>query len=39
VLELLTPALVGFSEGPELPEVADGSRLLASLGQIRGAVA
>jgi predicted ATPase len=28
---LLAPALVGFAEGPELPEVAEATRLLASL--------
>ena len=30
--DLLAPSLVGFSEGPELPEVADANRLLILLG-------
>ena len=29
--ELLVPALIGFSEGPELPEVEQANRLLATL--------
>jgi predicted ATPase len=29
--ELLAAAIVGFTEGPELPEVAEASRLLESL--------
>jgi predicted ATPase len=36
--ELLVPALVGFSEGPEFPEVGESLRLLASLDQLSGAV-
>ena len=36
--ELLVPALVGFSEGPEFPEVGESLRLLASLDQISRAV-
>jgi class 3 adenylate cyclase/predicted ATPase len=35
--ELLAPAVVGFSEGPELPEVAEANRLLASLERMFGA--
>jgi predicted ATPase len=36
--DLLVPALVGFSDGLELPEVGESLRLLASLDQISGAV-
>ena len=36
---LLAPALVGFSEGPELPEVGEAKRLLAALEQTSGALA
>jgi class 3 adenylate cyclase/predicted ATPase len=36
--ELLVPALVGFSDGPELPEVGESLRLLRSLDQISGVV-
>jgi len=35
--QLLAPALAGFTEGPELPEVAEANRLLASLEQMFGA--
>jgi predicted ATPase len=35
--ELLVPTVVGFTEGPELPEVAEANRLLASLEQMFGA--
>jgi class 3 adenylate cyclase/predicted ATPase len=35
--ELLAPAVAGFSEGPELPEVAEANRLLASLERMFGA--
>jgi predicted ATPase len=35
--ELLSPAVAGFIEGPELPEVAEANRLLASLEQMFGA--
>jgi class 3 adenylate cyclase/predicted ATPase len=35
--EVLAPALVGFREGPELPEVGESKRLLASLDQTPGA--
>jgi hypothetical protein len=38
VRELLVLALVGFSEGPEFPEVGESLRLLASLDQISGTV-
>ena len=34
---MLAPALVGFSERPELPEVGESRLLLASLDQIPGA--
>jgi class 3 adenylate cyclase/predicted ATPase len=35
--QLLRPALAGFTEGPELPEVAEANRLLTSLEQTFGA--
>jgi class 3 adenylate cyclase/predicted ATPase len=34
VRDLLLPALTGFSEGPDLPEVAEANRLLASLAKV-----
>jgi predicted ATPase len=36
-LDPLTPAVAGFTEGPELPEVAEANRLLASIEQMFGA--